>query len=100
MGQPCSDTNLILQHSNKMPNSDDLGALKMEFIECNVSQFSTSSPTLTRFQPNSLFHRTKKPWDELPQGSTAQRQRTPEPTPVRPVCQDGHDHHFTSRPNC
>ena len=64
MGQPYSDADLIIQHSNKMPNSDDFRALKMEFIECDVSQFSTSRPTLTHFQPNPLFLRTRKTWDE------------------------------------
>ena len=64
MGQPYSDADLIIQHSNKMPNSDDFRALKMEFIDCDVSQFSTSRPTLTHFQPNPLFLRTRKTWDE------------------------------------
>ena len=64
MGQPYSDADLIIQHSNKMPNSDDFRALKMEFIDCDVSQFSTSRPTLTHFQPNPLYLRTRKTWDE------------------------------------
>jgi hypothetical protein len=64
MGQPYSDADLIIQHSNKMPNSDDFRALKMEFIDCDVSQFSTSRPTLTQSQPNPLFLRLRKTWDE------------------------------------
>ena len=64
MGQPYSDADLIIQHSNKMPNSDDFRALKMEFIDCDVSQFSTSRPTLTHCQPNPLFLRPRKTWDE------------------------------------
>ena len=64
MGQPYSDSDLIIQHSNKMPNSDDFRSLKMEFIDCDVSQFSTSRPTLTHSQPNPLFLRLRKTWDE------------------------------------
>ena len=55
MGQPYSDADLIIQHSNKMPNTDDFRALKMEFIDCDVPQFSTSQPTLTHSQPNPLY---------------------------------------------
>jgi hypothetical protein len=64
MGQPYSDADLIIQHSNKMPNTDDFRALKMEFIDCDVSQFSTSRPTLTHTQPNPSFLRIRKTWDE------------------------------------
>jgi hypothetical protein len=64
MGQPYSDADLIIQHSNKMPNTDDFRALKMEFIDCDVSQFSTSRPTLTHMHPNPLFLRNRKTWDE------------------------------------
>jgi hypothetical protein len=52
MGQSFSDADLILQHSNKMPNTENFRALKMEFIDCDVSQFSTSRPSLTHTQPN------------------------------------------------
>jgi len=62
--EPYSDADLIIQHSNKMPNTDDFRALKMEFIDCDVSQFSTSRPTLTHTQPNPSFLRTRKTWDE------------------------------------
>jgi hypothetical protein len=64
MGQPYSDADLIIQHSNKMPNTDDFRALKMEFIDCDVSQFSTSRPTLTQTQLNPLYLRNRKSWDE------------------------------------
>jgi hypothetical protein len=64
MGQPYSDADLIIQHSNKMPNTDDFRALKMEFIDCDVSQFATSRPTLTHMHPNPLFLRNRKTWDE------------------------------------
>ncbi len=47
-----------------MPNTDDFRALKMEFIDCDVSQFSTSRPTLTHTQPNPSFLRIRKTWDE------------------------------------
>jgi len=36
----------------------------MEFIDCDVSQFSTSRPTLTQTQPNPLYLRNRKSWDE------------------------------------
>jgi hypothetical protein len=53
MGQPYSDADLIIQHSNKMPNSENFRALKMEFIDCDVSQFSTARPSLTpRINPS------------------------------------------------
>jgi hypothetical protein len=64
MGQPYSDADLIIQHSNKMPNTDDFRALKMEFIDCDVSQFSTFRPTLTLTQPNPSLLRIHKTWDE------------------------------------
>jgi hypothetical protein len=64
MGQPYSDADLIIQHSNKMPNTDDFRALKMEFIDCDVSQFSTFRPTLTLTQPNPSLLRIRKTWDE------------------------------------
>jgi hypothetical protein len=64
MGQPCSDADLIIQHSNKMPNSENFRALKMEFIDCDVSQFSTSRPSLTHTQPNPNHLRVRKTWDE------------------------------------
>ncbi len=64
MGQPYSDANLIIQHSNKMPNTENFRALKMEFIDCDVSQFSTSRPSLTHTQPNPQHLRIRKSWDE------------------------------------
>jgi len=64
MGQPYSDADLIIQHSNKMPNSENFRALKMEFIDCDVSQFSTSRPSLTLTQPNPQHLRIRKTWDE------------------------------------
>jgi hypothetical protein len=60
MGQPYSDADLIIQHSNKMPNSENFRALKMEFIDCDVSQFSTSRPSLTHPQPNPQHLRVRK----------------------------------------
>ena len=47
-----------------MPNTDDFRALKMEFIDCDVSQFSTFRPTLTHTQPNPLYLCNRKTWDE------------------------------------
>jgi hypothetical protein len=64
MGQPYSDADLIIQHSNKMPNSENFRALKMEFIDCDVSQFSTARPSLTHNQPNPQHLRIRKTWDE------------------------------------
>ena len=64
MGQPYSDADLIIQHSNKMPNTENFRALKMEFIDCDVSQFSTSRPSLTHTQPNPQHLRVRKTWDE------------------------------------
>ena len=64
MGQPYSDADLIIQHSNKMPNSENFRALKMEFIDCDVSQFSTSRPSLIHNQPNPQHLRIRKTWDE------------------------------------
>jgi len=64
MGQPYSDADLIIQHSNKMPNTENFRALKMEFIDCDVSQFSTSRPSLTHTQPNPQLLRVRKTWDE------------------------------------
>jgi hypothetical protein len=64
MGQPYSDADLIIQHSNKMPNSENFRALKMEFIDCDVSQFSTARPSLTHNQPNPHHLRARKTWDE------------------------------------
>jgi hypothetical protein len=64
MGQPYSDADLIIQHSNKMPNTENFRALKMEFIDCDVSQFSTSRPSLTLTQPNPQHLRVRKTWDE------------------------------------
>jgi len=64
MGQPYSDADLIIQHSNKMPNSENFRALKMEFIDCDVSQFSTARPSLTHNQPNPHHLRVRKTWDE------------------------------------
>jgi hypothetical protein len=64
MGQPYSDADLIIQHSNKMPNTENFRALKMEFIDCDVSQFSTSRPSLTHTQPNPSHLRIRKTWDE------------------------------------
>jgi hypothetical protein len=64
MGQPYSDADLIIQHSNKMPNSENFRALKMEFIDCDVSQFSTSRPSLIHTQPNPQNLRVRKTWDE------------------------------------
>jgi hypothetical protein len=64
MGQPYSDADLIIQHSHKMPNTENFRALKMEFIDCDVSQFSTSRPSLTHTQPNPSHLRIRKTWDE------------------------------------
>jgi hypothetical protein len=64
MGQPYSDADLIIQHSNKMPNTENFRALKMEFIDCDVSQFSTSRPSLIHTQPNPQHLRIRKTWDE------------------------------------
>ena len=64
MGQPYSDSDLIIQHSNKMPNTENFRALKMEFIDYDVSQFSTSRPSLTRTQPNPNALRVPKTWDD------------------------------------
>jgi len=64
MGQPYSDADLIIQHYNKIPNTENFRALKMEFIDCNVSQFSTSRPSLTHTQPNPQHLRVRKTWDE------------------------------------
>ena len=36
----------------------------MEFIDCDVSQFSTSRPSLTHTQPNPQHLRVRKTWDE------------------------------------
>jgi hypothetical protein len=63
MGQPYSDADLIIQHSN-MPNTENFRALKMEFLDCDVSQFSTSRPSLTHTQPNPQHLRIHKTWDE------------------------------------
>ena len=63
IGQPYSDADLIIQHSNKMPNTENFRAL-MEFIDCDDSQFSTSRPSLTHTQPNPHALRVRKTWDE------------------------------------
>jgi len=47
-----------------MPNFENFRALKMEFIDCDVSQFSTSRPSLTHTQPNPQHLRIRKTWDE------------------------------------
>ena len=64
MGQPYSDSDLIIQHSNKMPNTENFRALKMEFIDCDVSQFSTARPSLTHTQPNPHALRVRKTWND------------------------------------
>ena len=47
-----------------MPNTENFRALKMEFIDCDVSKFSTSRPSLTHTQPNPQHLRIRKTWDE------------------------------------
>jgi hypothetical protein len=64
MGQPYSDADLIIQHSNKMPNTENFRALKMEFIDCDASQFSTARPSLTHNQPNPHNLRVRKTWND------------------------------------
>ena len=64
MGQPYSDSDLIIQHSNKMPNTENFRALKMEFIDYDVSQFSTARSSLTHTQPNPNALRIPKSWND------------------------------------
>ncbi len=64
MGQPYSDADLIIQHPNKMLNIKNFRALKMEFIDCDVSQFSTARPSLTHNQPNPHALRIRKTWND------------------------------------
>ena len=47
-----------------MPNTENFRALKMEFIDCDVSQFSTSRSSLTHTQPNPQHLRVRKTWNE------------------------------------
>ena len=46
-----------------MPNTESFRALKMEFIDCDVSQFSTARPSLTHTQPNPHALRVRKTWN-------------------------------------
>jgi hypothetical protein len=47
-----------------MPNTENFRALKMEFIDYDVSQFSTARPSLTHTQPNPNALRIPKTWND------------------------------------
>jgi len=81
MGQPYSDADLIIQHSNKMPNSENFRALKMEFIDCDVSQFSTARPSLTHNQPNPQHLRSARHGTTTVTISSASTPATPRTSP-------------------
>ncbi len=89
MGQPYSDADLIIQHSNKT-NSENFRALKMEFIDCDVSQFSTARPSLTHNQPNPQHLHLQDMGRVLSSYPALQRQRPHESTQVRSIRQDAH----------
>ena len=90
MGQPYSNADLIIQHSNKMPNTENFRALKMEFIDCDVSQFSTSRPSLPHPAESPCPSSSQDVGRVLSPHSAFQRQRSDEPTQVSTLRQDGH----------